>query len=127
MARAGILALVSAPFSLLTGCLTVPTPKPVEVVVTRTDTGEPAANVPVKVYYLSMLTPRPKDVEGTTDANGRVTLPMSSSGPYITAGATRFYAEPVLLRTGGVVTYKPTAHPEEPIPTYSVRLLPNQR
>ncbi len=109
------------------GCRAVYATRPVEVVVTRTDTGQPAADVPVKIYYLSMLvTNPPKTVEGTTDATGRVTLPMADfqSGPYLQAGSTNFWVATDVVRYGGLLAYKATAHPEEPIPNYKVRLVP---
>jgi hypothetical protein len=102
----------------------------VDVIVTRTDTGEPAAGVPVKVFYLAMFVGNvPRDVEGTTDATGRVTLPMADfrGGPDLAAGSTKYWAEADTVRHGGPLTYKPTANPEEPIPTYSVRLVPRRQ
>lgn len=113
-----------------TGCLAVYSTRPVDVVVTRTDTGQPAANVPVKVSYMSMMVlNKPKDVEGATDATGRVLLPMAdfSCGKYLQVGTTKFAVETDTLRDGGLLTYKPSANPEEPIPTYAVRLVPRQR
>jgi hypothetical protein len=113
-----------------TGCLDVYSTRPVDIIVTRTDTGQPAADVPVKVYYMSMMMlNQPRDVEGTTDATGRVTLPMADflGGPYLRAGTTPFWVPVDTVRDGGLLTYKPTAHPEEPIPTYSVRLIPRRR
>jgi len=114
-----------------TGCLAVYSTRPVDVIVTRTDTGEPAAGVPVKVFYLAMFVlNQPRDVEGTTDASGLVTLPMADfrDGPFIRAGSTEFWGvEAKTVREGGPLTYKPTANPEEPIPTYSVRLVPRRQ
>jgi hypothetical protein len=112
------------------GCLAVYSTRPVEVVVTRTDTGQPAAGVPVAVSYASMLVlNQPPDASGTTDAGGRVTLPMADflGGPYLKAGTTRFGAPSEVVRAGGTLTYKPSANPQEPVPAYSVRLIPRRR
>lgn len=112
------------------GCLAAYSTRPVDVVVTRTDTGQPAAGVPVTVSYASMLVlNQPKNVDGTTDAAGRVTLQMADflSGPYLQAGTTKFWAPSEVIRDGGSLTYKPSANPDEPVPTHSVRLVPQQR
>jgi hypothetical protein len=126
-----VLSLVAATLSSAsTGCYAVYSTRPVDVIVTRTDNGEPAAGVPVKVFYLAMFVGNvPRDVEGTTDATGRVTLPMADfrDGPYLDAGRTRFAVESDTVRHGGSLTYKPSANLEEPIPTYSVRLVPRQQ
>jgi hypothetical protein len=131
MVQCRVLSLVAAALCCSsTGCLVVYSTRPVDVIVTRTDTGEPAAGVPVKVYYSSMMVlNQPRDVEGTTDATGRVTLPMADflGGPSLRAGSTPFWAEADTVRDGGPLTYKPTANPEEPIPTYSVRLVPRRQ
>jgi hypothetical protein len=131
MVQCRVLSLVAAALGCFsTGCLDVYSTRPVEVIVTRTDTGEPAAGVPVKVFYLAMFAlNQPRDVEGTTDATGRVTLPMADfrCGPDLRAGTTMYGVESDTVREGGPLTYKPTANPEEPIPTYSVRLVPRRQ
>lgn len=112
------------------GCLAAYSTRPVDVVVTRTNTGQPAAGVPVTVSYASMLVlNQPKNVDGTTDAAGRVTLPMADflSGPYLRAGTTKFWAPSEVIRDGGSLTYKPSANPDEPVPTHSVQLVPQRR
>ena len=112
------------------GCMAVYSTRPVDVVVTRSDTGQPAVGVPVTVSYLSMLVlNQPKNVEGTTDAAGRVTLPMADfmSGPYLNAGTTKYWTPSEIVRNGGSLTYKPSANPDEPIPTHAVQLIPRRR
>lgn len=112
------------------GCLAAYSTRPVDVVVTRTDTGQPAAGVPVTVSYASMLVlNQPKNVDGTTDAAGRVTLPMADflSGPHLQAGTTKFWAPSEVIRDGGSLTYKPSANPDEPVPTHTVLLVPQRR
>jgi hypothetical protein len=112
------------------GCLAVYSTRPVDVLVTRTDTGEPAPGVPVKVHYLAMMVLNmPEAVEGTTDAGGRVTLQMADFrlGPYLQAGTTKYAAPSEVVRDGGSLTYKPSANPDEPVPTHSVRLLPRRK
>ena len=112
------------------GCLAVYSTRPVDVVVTRIDTGQPAAGVPVSVSYASMLVlNQPKDVDGTTDADGRVTLPMADflGGPCLQAGTTKYWAPSEIICNGGGLTYKSSANPDEPIPTHAVRLVPRQR
>jgi hypothetical protein len=111
-------------------CLVPYSTRTVDVLVTRTDTGQPAAGVPVSVLYASMLVlNQPKMVEGTTDATGRVTLPMADflSGPYLQAGTTRYWAPSEIIRDGGSLTYKPSANPDEPVPTHAVRLVPRRQ
>jgi hypothetical protein len=114
-----------------TGCLAVYSTQPVDVIVTRTDTGQPAAGVPVSVSYASMMVlNQPENVAGTTDTAGRVTLPMADflSGPYLRAGTTKFWAPSEAVRDGGTLAYKPSANPDEPVPTHSVRLeVPRRR
>ncbi len=130
MARWRALSLMAAALGCAsTGCLAVYSTRPVDVIVTRTDTGEPAAGVPVKVFYPSMFVlNQPRDVKGTTDATGRVTLPMADfqDGPCLRAGSTRYAVESDTVRVGGPLTYKPTAN-REPLPTYSVRLVPRRQ
>jgi hypothetical protein len=112
------------------GCLAVYSTRPVDVLVTRTDTGEPVPGVPVKVEYLAvMVLNLPKTVEGTTDAAGRVTLQMADfwDGSYLQAGTTKYWAPSEVIRDGGSLTYKPSANPEEPVPTHAVRLLPRRK
>ena len=112
------------------GCLAAYSTRPVDVVVTRTDTGQPAAGVPVTVSYASMLVlNQPKNADGTTDAAGRITLPMADflSGPSLHAGTTSYWAPSEIIRDGGSLTYKPSANPDEPVPTHAVRLVPRQR
>ncbi len=112
------------------GCLAAYSTRPVDVVVTRTDTGQPASGVPVTVSYASMLVlNQPKNVDGTTDAAGRVMLPMADflSGPYLQAGTTKYWAPSENICAGGSLTYKPSANPDEPVPTYAVLLVPRQR
>jgi hypothetical protein len=112
------------------GCLVPYSTRPVEIQVTRTDTGEPAAGVPVKVSYASMLVlNQPTDVQGTTDSTGRVTLPMADfrSGPCLQAGTTNYWAPSELIRDGGSLNYKPSANPDEPVPIHTVLLIPRPR
>jgi hypothetical protein len=72
---------------------------------------------------------QPKDVQGTTDATGRLTLPMADflSGPYLQAGTTNYWAPSEFIRDGGSLTYKPSAHPDEPVPIHTVQLIPRSR
>jgi hypothetical protein len=112
------------------GCLAVYSTRPVDVVVTRTDTGQPAAGVPVSVSYASMLVlNQPKDAAGTTDAAGRVTLPMADflAGPCLRAGTASYWTPSETVRAGGALAYKPSANPGEPVPVHAVRLVPRQR
>ena len=85
MVRCRMLAVAAAGLGCsMTGCLAIYSTRPVEVVVTRADTGEPVPDLPVSVTYVYMLVPNPpKNVSGTTDANGRVVLPIADfdSGP----------------------------------------------
>ncbi|HEY1187597.1 MAG TPA: hypothetical protein VGE74_08055 [Gemmata sp.] len=123
-----VMAVVTCCFS--NGCLAIYSSRPVDIVVTRTDTGQPAAGVPVNVSYASILTlNQPKNAEGTTDTEGRVTLPMADflGGPTLRAGTTKFWAPSEIVRAGGQLAYKPTANPDEPIPVYSVRLITRRR
>jgi hypothetical protein len=130
MARGGTLAL-AALVCPLTGCLSVYSTRPVDVVVTRTDTGQPAAEVPVRVGYGSKVTLNPPtSAEGTTDAAGRVTLPIAdfeSGLTMLSADGTRYDIAPDIVRAGGPLTYKSSAHPDEPVPTYSVRIVTREK
>src|SRR5436189_145899 len=79
--------------SSMTGCVTASTTRPVDVFVTRADTGQPAPDVPVRVSYRSLLVFNcPKDVDGVTDAAGRVVLSVADfPGPIVLrAGETTF-------------------------------------
>lgn len=125
MTRTATLAL-AALCTPSAGCLVAYSSRPVDVEVTRTDTGEPAVGVPVKASYgyMMVLNP-PASAEGTTDASGRVTLPLADflAGPSITAGTTRYAVTADGVRTGGALSYKSSANPDEPNPTYAVRLV----
>ena len=112
------------------GCLAVYSTRPVDVLVTRTDTGQPAAGVPVTVSYTTMFVlNRPGDATRTTDAAGMVTLPMADflSGPYLQAGTTKYWSPSETIRDGGSLAYKPSANPDEPVPTHAVRLTPRRQ
>lgn len=112
------------------GCLAAYSTRPVDVLVIRTDTGQPAAGVPVTVSYASvMMLNQPKNVDGTTDAAGQVTLPMADflSGPYLQAGTTKYWAPSEVVRDGGSLIYKPSANPHEPVPVHAVRLIARRR
>jgi hypothetical protein len=112
--------------SSMTGCMTASPTRPVDVFVTRADTGQPAADVPVRISYRSLLVLNaPKDVDGVTDAAGRAVLSVADvpGSIVLRAGDTTFPVERDTVRKGGVLTSRATADSES-TPTYSVRLVP---
>src|SRR5439155_4799368 len=112
--------------SSMTGCMTASPTRPVDVFVTRADTGQPAADVPVRVSYRALLVLNgPKDVDGVTDAAGRVVLSLADFAGSIVlrAGDTTFPLERDAVRKGGVLTSQATPDAKS-TPTYSVRLVP---
>src|SRR5262249_27925095 len=86
MVRCRTFAFVTATLACsLTGCLAIYSKRPVEVVVTSIDPGQPVPDLPVSVDYfyapLAYFGPHvlnvPEEVSGVTDGNGRVVLPIA--------------------------------------------------
>ncbi len=112
----------------LTGC-TVYATRPVDIVVARADTGEPAAGLPVEVTYASMLCANiPPKVAGATDADGRVTLPMADFPGliYLSADGFQFRVDESGVRNGVLLDDKMRALNDVPA-AYTVRLVPRRR
>src|SRR4051794_8851553 len=86
MVRSRGMAIVTVALGCsLTGCLAIYSKRPVEVVVTDANTGQPVAGLPVSVDYLSMclnyfgphVLNIPEKQSAVTDTNGRVILPIA--------------------------------------------------
>jgi hypothetical protein len=86
------------------GCLALYSTRPVTITVVDPDSDRPLANVPVVVEYRSMgVLNTPNDVKGVTDANGRVTLPMSDFDDgvmLLKAGGGKFALSPEMVCNG---------------------------
>jgi hypothetical protein len=54
-------------------------------------------------------------------------LPMANYQPYLIAGGTVFLAPNERVEGGGPLEYKPSDHPNEPVPTHNVVLVPHPR
>jgi hypothetical protein len=109
MVRHGVLVVAVAVLSLTTtGCLAVYSTRPVEVVVTREDTGEPVADLPISVTYGYMLVANPPtNTHGSTDASGRVVLTIAdfdSGSIHLQAGDFGSSIRAEKVRAGGPVT-----------------------
>lgn len=116
MVRSGVITVVTAALGCsLTGCLAIYSKRPVEVVVTDADTGQPVADLPVIVDYFKLTLEYPavgplnvpEGVRGVTDANGRVVLPIADFGHgsiRLQAGSYGSSIEPETVRKGGTVT-----------------------
>jgi hypothetical protein len=130
MQRAAMLLLAVTLCTSCTGCLALYSKRNVDIYVTRTDTGEPAVGVPVDVQYLFMFILNPPNrAEATTDSAGKVKLSLADfgDGGILKAGTTEYHAPVNTIRFGGKLEYKASANPDEPVPTYAVRLVPRWR
>ncbi len=110
------------------GCFAVYSTRPVDVLVTRTDTNEPAVGVRVNARYLFMLLLNPPEyASGVTDSEGLVTLPLADfDGCIMQAGTTKYGVPADKVREGGHLEYKPSANPDEPVPEYAIQLIPRK-
>ena len=110
------------------GCFAYYRTRPVDVLVTRTDSGEPAAGIPVNARYLFMLLLNPPEyASGVTDSAGIVTLPLADfDGCIMQAGTTAYGLPAQKVREGGQLEYKPSANPDEPVPEYAIQLIPRK-
>jgi hypothetical protein len=102
-----VLAIVASCGS--SGCLAVYSTCPADFVVTATDSGKPLANLPVTVSYLHSVTVgAPEPVNGTTDQQGRVVLPVADSKNFfpmsLQVGNRTFQLDPNIVQDGGVLT-----------------------
>lgn len=118
------LAAACAP---LAGCRTHIT-RPVDVIVTHADTGEPAAGVPVEAKYLGLILDfriRPDKAAGTTDADGRVTLPLGDFDGLdtLSVGTDCWAFWAAHVREGGALDRSEMWDP----PKYHVRLVARER
>ncbi len=127
--------LLAAACCPLAGCLSVHATRPVDVVVTHADTGEPAAGVRVEAvygFYMGMIRPlnKPGPADGTTDADGRVTLPLwDQSNTGLKAGDDCWWEVPgEAVRHGGHLDHllRPSRD-DDPQPKYHVRLVARRR
>src|SRR4051812_45365619 len=112
----------------LPGCLAFYSTRPVEVVVTRAETGQPAANVPVRVEYLYMgiLNP-PEPAQGTTDAKGSVVLPMADFDLIsLHAAGTKFFLGADEVRKGGTLEKGMQEIFKKNEPPVSIKLIPRK-
>jgi len=96
------------------GCMAVYSTSPAEFVVTAADSGKPVANLPITVSYLHNVTVgAPSPVNGTTDEQGRVILPVADGQNFfpmsLQAGNRTFQLEGNILRDGGVLTEWPSS------------------
>jgi hypothetical protein len=72
------------------GCLSLHITRPVEVSVSHTETGEPAAGVSVETDYSYMLVLNaPKALKTTTDSDGKAIIPVAFFTPGRVGSALR--------------------------------------
>jgi hypothetical protein len=117
--------------AMLPGCISLYSTRPVEVVVTKAGSGEPAGGVPVEVRYVYMLVLNaPERAEGMTDTGGSVTLPIADFRDGIIVlkiGDSEYGLVAATVRQGGALPASeltPYASADTP---YRVRLTPKRR
>ena len=134
----GLTTLTVALSCSLTGCLAVYSTRPVEVIVTSAETGQPVANLPVAVdyplFYAHYFGPRvlnmPKEAGSVTDENGRIVLPIADfgCGPIrLRAGDYGSSIKPDQVREGGMVAPDYWAFGPEKTPKVILQLVPQRR
>jgi hypothetical protein len=117
------------------GCLACYTKRPVEIVVTDTNTSQPVANLPVKVEYFAMsVLFTPSSVEGVTNENGIVVLTLAEfkNGIMhldIDEGKDRngieYSLNDKMIRDGAILN-SPNRTFGQPEPAISIRLSPRR-
>jgi len=130
MARCRIAFILIAAWCVsATGCMALYSTRPVEIIATNAETGQPVANLPVSVKYEYLLVLNaPKEASGVTNANGRVILTVadfSNGDIFLQVGDYWNNIRPTLVRDGGVVTAEMWAAPAT-TPKITLRLVPQR-
>jgi hypothetical protein len=105
--------------------------RPVEIAVTREDNGQPVANLHVEIDYAAILCLNiPATVDGVTDEQGRVLLPVADFeyGPvHLRVGDFGATLDVDTIRNGGIVNTTRWVSDVEEKPRLTVRLVPRSR
>ncbi len=121
------LVLAALAACTLSGCLAFYSTRPVEVLVTRENSLEPVADLPVSVTYMGMLILNtPKQVAGKTDEQGKAVLPLADFDDgliLLQAGNNRFYLAPDIIRKGGTLTKGEPVFGTDGRPPVSIKLI----
>jgi len=103
--------LVAALGCSSTGCLSMYSTRPVEIVATNAKTGQPVANLTVQVDYSNqlLLLNCPIKANGVTDEKGRTYISIADfeAGISVYAAGYESHIDPEVVRNGGSVTLKP--------------------
>jgi hypothetical protein len=110
------------------GCASYTT-RDVEITVINAKSGKPEKDVSVTAQYRYMMVANaPRDVQGRTDAEGQLVLPMadfSSGGIALQVGESTFSIDDELVRSGGKASWFRQYNSEEQQP-FIVSLAPQE-